>query len=79
MNPCLILGYNSLNKIAGIIFISRQEIPRNIELSPFLIIGQHSCTNLAKTFDMPKKSAMISCTAPKLMPTSLAMHPSLAS
>ena len=30
------LGYNSLNKIAGIIFIARPEIPRNIEPSPFL-------------------------------------------
>ena len=34
VNTCLILGYNSFNKIAGIILIVRQEIPRNIELSP---------------------------------------------
>ena len=40
--PCNILGNNSLDKIAGIIFIARQEIPRNIEPSRFLIIGQHS-------------------------------------
>ena len=31
VNPCLILGYNWLYKIAWIIFIVRQEIPRNIE------------------------------------------------
>ena len=29
--PSLILGYNSVDKITGIIFISRQEILRNIE------------------------------------------------
>ena len=42
VNPCLILGYNSLDKIAGIIFIAGQEIPRNIKPSCFLILGQHS-------------------------------------
>ena len=31
----------SLDKIAWIIFIVRQEIPRNIKRSPFLIIGHH--------------------------------------
>ena len=36
------MSYNSLHKIAGIIFKARQEIHRNIRLSPFLIIGQHS-------------------------------------
>ena len=41
VNPCLIFGYNSLHKIAGIIFLSRQELPRNIKPSPFLIISQH--------------------------------------
>ena len=50
VNPCLILGYNSLDKIARIIFIARQEILRNIVPNPFLIIGQHSrqpsCQNL---------------------------------
>ena len=49
------VGYNLLDKIARIIFITRQEIPRNIDLSPFLMW------------------VSIDCTAPKLMPTSLAM------
>ena len=53
VNPCLILGYNSLDRFAVIIFIARQEIPKNIEPSPFLIIGQHSghpsCWNLWHT------------------------------
>ena len=48
VNPYLIMGYNSLDKIARIIFIARQEIPRNIERSPFLIIGQHSQTHLCR-------------------------------
>ena len=39
VNSCLILGYKSLDKITGIIFIVRQGIPRNNEPSPFLIIG----------------------------------------
>ena len=38
VNPCLILGYNLLYKIVSILFIALQEIPRNIELIPFLII-----------------------------------------
>ena len=38
-------------------------------VSPFLIIGTH----LAKTFDIPKMSVRINCTAPKLMPTLLSM------
>ena len=50
VNPCLILGYNSLDKITGIIFKARLEIPRHMEPSPFPIIGQHSrhqsCKNL---------------------------------
>ena len=41
VSPCLILGYISLDKIAVIIFIMRQNIPRNIEPCPFLIISQH--------------------------------------
>ena len=73
VNPCLILGYNSLDKIAGIIFIVRQVIPRNIEPIPFLIIGQHLRHPFAQTFDIPKISVRIDCTAPKLMPTSLAI------
>ena len=73
VNPCLILGKNSLDKIAGISFIARQEIPRNIEPSPFLITSQHSSTHLAKTFDISKMSVRIDCTTQKLMPTSLAM------
>ena len=72
VNPCLILGYNSLNKITGIIFLERQEMPINIELSPFLIIGQHSRSHLAKTFDIAYQSVRIDCTAQKLMPTSQA-------
>ena len=35
VNPCLILEYNSLDKIARIIFIAKQEIPRYIEPSLF--------------------------------------------
>ena len=54
--PCLILGYYSLDKTPGIIFIARQEIPRNIEPSPFLIINQHSrhptCQNIWQTEDV---------------------------
>ena len=72
VNTRLILGYNSLDKIAGVIFIARQEIPRNIELSPFLIVNI-SGTHLAETFDIPKMSVWIDCTAPKLTPTSLPM------
>ena len=66
VNPCLILGYSLLDKIAGIIFIERQEIPRNIKPSPFLF---------AEIFDIPKISVRIDCTAPKVMPTSLAILP----
>ena len=73
VNSCLILGYNSLDKIAEFIFIGRQDIPRNIEPSPFLIIGQHSWHPSCRTFDIPKMSVRINCTAPKLMLTSLAM------
>ena len=52
------------DEIAG--FIARQETPRNIEPSPFLIIGQHSWTHLIETFDIPKMSVRIDCSAPKL-------------
>ena len=45
----------------------------NIEPSPFLIIGQHLRHPSYDTFDIPKMSVRIDCTAPKLMPTSLAM------
>ena len=73
MDPCLIFGYNSVDKITGIIFISRQEILRNIEptilWSSVNILGTH----LAETLDIPKISVRIVCTAPKLMPTSLAI------
>ena len=62
VNPCLILGYLSLDKIAWIIFIVRQEIPRNIEPSPFLIIGNHlRHPHLVETFDIPKMSVRIDC------------------
>ena len=73
VNPCLILGYNSLDKIAGIIFIARQEIPRNIKPCSFLIIGQHSRHPSCKNFDRPKMSVRIDYTVPKLIPTSLVM------
>ena len=65
------LVYNTLNKITRIIFKGRQETPRNIEPSPFLI-NIHG-THLAATFDIPRMSIRIYFTAPKLMPTSLAM------
>ena len=65
---------------ARIIFIARQEISRNIEPSPFLIIGQsswHPCGQhiLQKPlpYNVPKMSVRIDYTAPNLMPTSLAM------
>ena len=52
------------------------KIPRNIKLSPFLIVGQYSphppCWNLWHTF-VPKMLVRIDCTVPKLMLTSLAM------
>ena len=60
-----------LDKIAGIIFIARQEIPRNIKPSPFLIISQHSRRPSCLTFELPKMVVRIDYTAPKLMPTSL--------
>ena len=41
VNPYLILGYISFDQTAGTIFIAKQNIPRNIEPCPFLIIGQH--------------------------------------
>ena len=56
VNPCLILGFNSLDKIAGIIFIGRQEIPRNIEPSPFLTIGHHSQASI-----LPKPLTYLRC------------------
>ena len=69
VNPCLILCYNSLDKITEIIFIVRQEIPSYIEPSPILIMAQHSRHHLAETFDILKISVRIDCTAPKLMPS----------
>ena len=54
VNPCHILGYNLLDKIASIIFIERQEMPRNVE--PFLccsLVNIHG-THLAETFDISK-------------------------
>ena len=77
VNPCLILGYNLPDKIAGIFFIVRQEIPRNIELIPFLIIGQHLRHKSCRNFNIPKMYVRIDCTALKLMPTSLAMFAGL--
>ena len=71
VNPCLNLGYNSLDKTVGIIFIARQKIPRNIKPSPFLF--NISSIHPAKTFVKPKMSVRIYCTAPKRMHTSLAM------
>ena len=38
------MEYNLLDKIARIIFITRQEIPRNIDLSPFLMWVSIDCT-----------------------------------
>ena len=73
VNPCFILGYNLLNKISGKIFLARQEIPKNIELSPSLIIIKIHGTHLAETFDIPKISVKIDCSALKPMPTLLAM------
>ena len=73
VNPCFILGYKVLDKITGIIFIAKHEIPRNIEPSPFLSLFNIRRTHLVETFDIPKMSVRIDCTAPKLMPTSLAM------
>ena len=56
MNTCLILGYNSVDKKPGIIVISRQEIPRNIEQRSFLVISQHSrypcCRDIGHTQDI---------------------------
>ena len=52
-------------------FIAGQQIPRNIEPSPFLITGHHSLDHLAKTIDIPKMSVRFDCTAPKIMATSL--------
>ena len=69
VNPCLILGYNSLNKIAGIIFIVKQEKPSNIEQNTILIIGQH----LRHHLDISKMLVRFDFTALKVMPTSLAM------
>ena len=58
MNPCLILDYNSVDKITGSIFILRQQIPRNIEPRSFLVISQHSrflsCRDLGHTQDICK-------------------------
>ena len=50
------LGLQLGRKITGIIFISRQEIPRNIEPRWFLVISQHSrypsCRDLGHTQDI---------------------------
>ena len=52
------LGLQSVDKITGIIFISRQEILRNIEPTSFLVISQHSrypsCRDLGHTQDIRK-------------------------
>ena len=51
--PMSHLGLQLARQIARIIFIAIHEIPRNMEPSPFLIIGQHlrhpSCLNLWHT------------------------------
>ena len=65
VNPCLILSCNSFDKLTGIIFIVRQEIPRNIKRwvlfwSSVNIHGAH----LAETFGIPKMLVRIDCTAP---------------
>ena len=60
--------------------MARQETPRNIEPSPFLIISQSSwhpsCQHILPkplTYNVPKMTVRIDYTAPNLMPTSQAM------
>ena len=70
VNPCLILGCNSLDKIAG-----ETGDTKKYRAEPF---SDHWSTfmapNLPKPLiDIPKMSVRIDCTAPKLMLTSLAM------
>ena len=60
VNPCRTLGYNLHDKIAGIIFIARQELPRNIELSPFLTFGQHLRHPSCQNFDIPMMPLIVS-------------------
>ena len=73
VNPCLILGYNSLDKIARIVFIGDR---RYLEISSrvfFWSTVNINVTHLAETSDIPKLSVRTDCTGPKLMPSSLAM------
>ena len=69
VNPCFILGYNSLDKIAGIIFITKNRTDSfSDHRSAFaLLILPRPLTFLRC------RLVRIDCTAPKLMPTSLAM------
>ena len=67
--PCLterlLMGRKESNQTKQ----NKQEIPRYIESSLFLIIGHHSRHQSCRNFDIPKMSVRIDCTAPKLMPT----------
>ena len=74
MDPSLILGHNSVHKFLRV--IPHSEEKRYLEISSLLlfwssvnILGTH----LAETLDIPKMSVRIDWTAPKLMPTSLAI------
>ena len=74
--PCLVISWpsrlDSLDKIAGIIFIAKKEIPRNIKPSLFGLSVNIRGAHLTETFAIPKMMVRIDCSALKRMPTSLA-------
>ena len=56
VNPCLILDYNLLDKIAGIIFIARPS--RYLEISSWVLFWSSvniRSTHPAQTFDIPRR------------------------
>ena len=76
MNPWLILGYNSVDKITGIIFMSRQETPRNNEPRSFFgHQSRFSVPILPRPWTYPRYLLELFAQPQKLFPqpTSLAM------
>ena len=65
--------YNSLDKIAGIIYIASRKYLEILSWVIFWSSVNNRSTHLAEVFDIPKMSDRIDCTAPKLMPNSLAL------
>ena len=73
MDPSLVLGHSSVHKFLRVILIARQKIPRNIEPASLWSSVNILGTRLDKTLDIHRMSVRIDWTAPKLVPTSLAI------